>query len=177
MLSTGVVRVSLLRKIGVGTQAGLLAGAVVATTFFLADVGRLEPLTTPMALSGRFLGATAKMLDDRILADSFAIASFGAHLAAITLVHFLAFAVLGVIAVLICHAWQIPLNAVTGALFGLVAFSLVFYVATWFTNAASPVNLPGPGTVLMVNVLAGAVMGGYCQLASRRAAGVGPSSL
>ncbi len=160
---------ALLRQVGIGVQAGLLAAGVVATTFFVADLARLAPLATPIALSGGILGSAATTFDSPFLLSSVAIVSFGGHLAAITLVHLLSFAALGALAVLVCHACHAPLNALTAALYGLVVFSLVFYTATWLTNAASVVELPSLGSVLLVNLLAGAVMGGYCQLASRSA--------
>jgi hypothetical protein len=103
------------------------------------------------------------------LVSSIAIVSFGGHLAGITLVHLPAFATLGAVAVLVCHACHVPLNALTAALYGLIVFTAVFYTATWLTNAARVVELPSLGSVLLVNLLAGAVMGGYCQLASRSA--------
>jgi hypothetical protein len=160
---------ALLRQVGIGVQAGLLAGGFVAATFFVADFARLAPLATPMALSGGILGSAATAFDSPFLISSIAIVAFGGHLAGITLVHLLAFATLGAVAVLVCHACHVPLNALTAALYGLVVFSLVFYTATWLTNAASVVELPSLGSVLLVNLLAGAVMGGYCQLASRSA--------
>jgi hypothetical protein len=160
---------ALLRQVGIGVQAGLLAGGVVATVFFVADFARLAPLATPMALSGGILGSAATAFDSPFLISSIAIVSLGGHLAGITLVHLLVFATFGAFAVLVCHACQVPLNALTGALYGLVVFSMVFYAATWLTDAAGIVELPSLRSVLLVNLLAGAVMGGYCRLASRRA--------
>jgi hypothetical protein len=159
---------SLLKKVGTGAQAGLLAGGVVAVTFFVADLARLAPLATPIALSGRLLGSSGASFDSPVLVGSVAIVSYGGHLAGLTLVHFLAFAILGAIGALVCHAGQIPPNPLTGALLGLIVFSLVFYGVAWLTNAAGVVELPRPSYVLVVNLMAGAVMGGYYRRAARR---------
>jgi len=160
----------LLRQLGAGVRAGLLAGGFVAATFFVTDLARLQPLATPTALSGALIGSVAASSVPRILTSGIAIVSFGGHLASITLVHFLAFAALGAASVLAFRALEVPLNAWTGAVYGFAGFSLVFYAATWLTNASSVVELPSLGSVLLVNLLAGAVMGGYFQLASRAAA-------
>jgi hypothetical protein len=159
----------LLTRAGIGVRAGLLAGGFVAAAFFVADLARFAPLATPVALSGGLLGSGSASFDSPLLVSSLALVSFGGHLAGITLVHFLTFAALGAGAVLVCDVCEVPLNIWTAALFGLSAFSLTFFAATWLTGAARVVELPGPRSVLLVNLLAGAVMGGYYQLASRRA--------
>jgi hypothetical protein len=152
----------------IGARAGLLAGGVVAATFFVLDFARLAPLATPIAMSGGILGPAVAAFDSPVLLGSLTIVSFGGHLVGLTLVHFLAFAVLGAGAAVAFRACHVPLNALTAALYGLVFFSLVFYAATWVTDAATVVELPGAASVLLVNLLAGAVMGGYFQLASAR---------
>lgn len=157
----------LLRQAGIGIQAGLIAGAVVAGTLFVADLAHLAPLATPIGLSSRFLGLSVTPYDSPILIQGVAIVSFGGHLALITVGHFLTFAALGALAVLLCQTFGVPLNVWTGGVYGLVFFSLVFYAAVWLTNTAGVVELPSVGTVLVVNLLAGAIAGGYCRLASR----------
>lgn len=159
---------SVLKRIEVGVQAGLMAGAVVAAAFFVADLARLTPLATPISLSTSFLGPNFTPMDSPLLFNTVALLSFGGHLAAVTLAHLAAFATLGALAVVICHAFDLPLNLLTAALYGLVVFSLAFYAAAWLTNAAGVVDLPSIRSVLLVNLLAGAVMGGYWQLASKK---------
>ncbi len=152
----------------IGVQAGLLAGTVVAATFFVADLARLAPLATPTALSCSFLGSCDVVLSPLVV-ESVTIISLGGRLAALTLLHLLVFSALGAGVVALCHYSRVPLNALTGALYGLVACSLVFYTAIWLSNAATAIELPSLGSILLVNLLAGAVMGGYFQLASRKA--------
>jgi hypothetical protein len=164
---------SLLGRVMIGARAGLLAGGIVGTTFFFADLARGTPLATPIALSGGILGPAAAAFDSPILLQSVAIVSFGGHLVALTLLHLLTFTGVGAVAVVAFRAVRVPLNALTAAPFGLVFFSLVFFAATWVTSAANLVELPGAGSVLLVNLLAGAVMGGYYQVASARARDTG----
>ncbi len=152
----------------IGVQAGLLAGTVVAATFFVADLARLAPLATPTALSCSFLGSCDVVLSPLVV-ESVTMISLGGRLAALTLLHLLVFSALGAGVVALCHYSRVPLNALTGALYGLVACSLVFYTAIWLSNAATAIELPSLGSILLVNLLAGAVMGGYFQLASRKA--------
>lgn len=94
--------------------------------------------------------------------------SFAGHLAAVTLMHLLVFSALGVGAVLLCRVCRVPMNALTAGLYGLLVCSLVFYVAMWLTDAPAVVELPSFGSVLLANLLAGAVMGGYFRAAERR---------
>ncbi len=152
----------------IGVQAGLLAGTVVAATFFVADLARLAPLATPTALSCSFLGSCDVVLSPLVV-ESVTIISLGVRLAVLTLLHLLVFSALGAGVVALCHYSRVPLNALTGALYGLVACSLVFYTAIWLSNAATVIELPSLWSILLVNLLAGAVMGGYFQLASRKA--------
>jgi hypothetical protein len=161
------------KQVGIGAQAGLLAGGVVAVTFFVADLARLAPLATPVALSGGLLGSAAQSFESPIFLSGLALLSFGGRLAGITLVHFLAFAALGAGAVLLCHACRIPLNVWTAIVYGVVACSLVFYTAMWLTGATRVVELPGLRSVILVNLLAGAIMGAHFQWATRRAMSAG----
>jgi len=153
----------------IGVQAGLLAGTVVAAIFFVADLARLAPLATPVALSCSFLLSCEMSFDTPFVVESVTIISLGGRLAALTLLHLLVFAALGAGAVVVSQACRVPMNALTGALYGLVACTVVFYTAFWLSNATTVIALPSLGSILLVNLLAGAVMGGYFQLASRKA--------
>jgi len=150
-----------------GVQAGLFAGAVVATTFFFLDLAQPTMLATPTALGCSFLGPCRMSFDNPLVIESVTVISLAGRLTALTLLHLLVFSALGVGVVALCHYCRVSLNVLTGALYGLVACSLVFYTATWLTNAANLVVLPSVSSVLLVNLLAGAVMGGYFQWATR----------
>ncbi len=152
----------------IGLQAGLLAGYVVIGFFFVGDLVQLAPLATPQALSSSLLGPRGISFDSPILLESVTIMSFAGHLVAVTLMHLLVFSALGVGAVLSCRVCRVPVNTLTAGLYGLLVCSLVFYTAMWLTDASAVVQLPSIGSVLLVNLLAGAVMGAYFQAASRK---------
>lgn len=152
----------------IGLQAGLLAGYVVVGFFFVADLVQLAPLATPEALSSSLLGPRGISFDSPVLLESVTIVSFAGHLVAVTLLHLLVFAALGVGAVLLCRACRVPMNALTAGLYGLLVCSLVFYTTMWLADAPAVVELPNVWSVLLVNLLAGAVMGAYFRMASNK---------
>jgi len=153
----------------IGLQAGLLAGYVVIGLFFVGDLVGLAPLATPEALSNNLLGPRSVFVDSPVLLESVTIMSFAGHLVAVTLMHLLVFSALGVGAVLLCRVCRVPVNTLTAGLYGLLVCSLVFYTTMWLADAPAVVQLPSIGSVLLVNLLAGAVMGAYFQAASRKA--------
>ena len=152
----------------IGLQAGLLAGYVVVGFFFVGDLVQLAPLATPEALSNSLLGPRGVFVDSPVLLESVTIMSFAGHLVAVTLMHLLVFSSLGVGAVLVCRVCRVPMNALTAGLYGLLVCSIVFYVTMRLTDAPAVVELPSVGSILLVNLLAGAVMGAYFQAASRK---------
>ena len=153
------------RCVTVGIQAGLLGGFAVAALFFLLDLARLEPLATPYALGTTLLGPSSLAIDAPVLSELVAIVAFAGNLLAFTLLHFLAFSLLGIGAVWGCEECGISLNIGTGALFGLVICSLVFYGCVALGGGHVLAASPGPMSVAGGNLFAGAVMGGYTQLA------------
>jgi len=152
-----------------GAVAGLLAGLVVAGWYLVRDLVHLAPLTTPMALGQTILGPGGIRIS-AWSADGFVPKIIvAANVAAFTLLHFLVFAVLGLTAVLLFRLASWPLNPLTGALYGLTVCSATFYVVIAFvsdTEVAS--GVPGLASVLLVNALAGAAMGGSIQLMRKR---------
>jgi hypothetical protein len=145
----------------VGLQAGVLAGTAVIVLFFLLDLVRLQPLATPMNLSAQFMGPGGPLIEMPVISQLVATTIFAGNLLTLTILHFLAFSILGVGAVWGCERCRIKLNVATGALYGLIAGSLVFYgcVALLGTNVLT--DLPGPVSIAVGNLLAGAVMGGF----------------
>lgn len=152
-----------------GLQAGLLAGYVVIGFFFVADLVQLAPLATPKALTNSLLRPGGMPFDTPAMLESLTIMSFAGHLAAATLMHLLVFSALGVGAVVLCRVCRVPMNALTAALYGLVVCTLVFYLNIWLIDAPAVVELPSFGSILLVNLLAGTVMGAYFQAASKKA--------
>lgn len=150
-----------------GVTSGLLAGSAVIAVYFFVDLLRLDPFSTPVGLTHVLVGPS-ESLDLPVVSRALALLGFGTRLAFYTVLHFTVFALVGV-----CAAWcqsrvGLPAGPVSGALFGAVVCTAAFYGAL---NAAGADFLAHPGAlgVVMVNALAGAVMGGYLQLARRSA--------
>jgi hypothetical protein len=102
-----------------GAVAGLLGGAVIALWFFIFDAAQGEPLKTPMILSSALLhGAGNRVLN---VAAWTLVAEY-------TAVHFLAFAIIGVVAALLMAAAE-EHSELFGALFLFTIGFEVFFIA------------------------------------------------
>ena len=152
----------------VGIQAGLLAGASIMVLFFLMDLIRLQPLATPLALGGHFFGPNGPFLDTPILSQLLAVTLFAGNLLTLTLLHFLFFSFLGVSAIWWCEQCRFPLNIATGAVFGILVGSSVFYTVLALGSEHALANFPSPWSVALANLTAGAVMGRFVQFAQSR---------
>jgi hypothetical protein len=155
----------------VGIQGGLLAGAFIALFFFLSDLVRLQPLSTPLALGGHLFGPNFPNLDMPVVSQVVAITVFAGNVLTLTILHFLAFSLLGIGAVRWCAVCGIRGNIVAGALYGFLVGSIVFYTCLAVGGDYVLANLPGPWSVAFANVMAGAVMGGFVQFAQSRPTG------
>lgn len=153
-------------RVKTGLTAGLIAGATLAGMFLILDLGRLAPLSTPVNLSASFLGPGRFSIDTPVFSELVAIIVFIANLLVFTLLHFLAFAALGVGSCLTCDKCGVSLNVFTGALYGLLVCSLVFYLSllVGVHGARAITGLPSPVTVLAASAFAGAVIGGCAQV-------------
>lgn len=130
-----------------GVLAGVLAGVTVAVFFFFVDVFQARPFRTPSFLASALLGRPGAEAGPGLIA-------------AFTAFHLVAFAGLGAAAVRLFRWTEIPLNPLTGAVYGLAVCTLLFYGSLLVTGASV---LPAPWwpAVLVGNLLAGLVMGGY----------------
>ena len=87
-----------------GAEAGALAAAGVALSFFVLDLIRVQPFGTPAILSGAVLGPGGLQWfewDDPSLSGIFAGFATAFRIASFTFVHFLSFALVGVLASLL----------------------------------------------------------------------------
>jgi len=157
-----------------GVRAGLLTGTFVAMCYFVGDLVHLAPLSTPLALMQKLSlqripqdgGSTS--LDLAAMSEAASLLSVGGGLLALTALHLLAFVLLAVAAVAFFEWCQLPLNAATGAVWGLVVYSLVFELTMAIASPDLVLGVPTLWSVAGVNLLAGAIMGGYLQLRTRR---------
>ena len=155
------------RRASLGIQAGLLSGAALVVLFFLLDLFRLQPFSTPMALSLRILGAAGPEFDAPVLSQLISVSIFGANLLIFRVLHFMAFSFLGVSAVWGCDRCGVPLNFFTGAIYGVTVGSMVFYGSLALGGDHVMASVPGPVAVVLGNLVAGAVIGGFVQITRR----------
>jgi hypothetical protein len=150
-----------------GIQAGLLGGSAVVLLFFLLDLFRLQPLSTPIALGNSILMPGGFLLDTPVISQVVSLVMFAGSILTLTILHFLAFSCLGLGAVWGCEECGVKLNVLSGALFGITVGSLLFYGSLSLGGDQILANLPGPVSVLLANLMAGAVMGGFVQMKRR----------
>ena len=145
-----------------GVQAGLLAGVTVAGVFFIGDLVRLEPLSTPLALSNTLSGPGGVTVDLPVVGRVLTLIVFSAQVLTVSILHFLVFGLLGVGLVALRDHAGLPLNVGTGVIYGLVVCTLVFYLSVATASGGVFAGVPGFWAVLGANAIAGAVMGSYC---------------
>ena len=144
------------RPIPDGASAGLVAGLAVIVIFFLYDVVRMTPLATPFELAGILFGAEGPGTGLSGTGRLAAIASALFRMLAYTGFHFAVFAALGAAAVAFFDRLKLPLNVVTGGIYGLVVCTGVLYAAFWLVW--SGVSAPSLTGVLLANTVAGVVL-------------------
>lgn len=130
-----------------GLIAGLLAGVTVAVFFLLVDAAQAEMLRTP-----RFLAAV-------LFGGGEADPGLGT-VAAFTAVHLAAFAAIGGAAVVLFRLTELPLNPVTGAVYGVFVCTVLFY-GSLVTTGTAVLAAPSWPAVLSGNLLGGVVLGTY----------------
>ncbi len=163
-----------------GAEAGAIAALGVALSFFVLDLIRLQPLATPGALSGAAFGPGGLELDLTSMSGLVAGLSTAFRIATFTVLHFLAFALVGVVAsflfdwkrragleqlltvAVLCTAAFSATGAVSGS---VVALESLGPVTVGGVNLFAALLL-GPVTVGGVNLFAALLLLGYLRLAA-----------
>jgi hypothetical protein len=145
-----------------GAEAGAIAAAAIALSFFVFDLIRLQPLGTPGALSGALLGP-GREWDFTNLAGFIAGLSMTYRIATFTAVHFLSFALVGILASLLFD-WKSGVGI--KPLLTVVAHCVAAFAAT-VAGSGSAVALKnmGPLAVVLVGVFAALFLVGCLRLA------------
>jgi len=133
------------RTIRDGLVAGLLAGFVLAVLFYFYDLGQGAALRTPAFLWGAIVNRSGAEPTTGIVAGY-------------TVIHFVAWGALGVLAAALIQWAGLPRNILIGAVYGLFTCSFVFYLG--LIRAPDDIVLSAPGwpAVFFGNTLAGIVM-------------------
>ena len=147
-----------------GAEAGAVAAAGVALSFFVFDLIQLQPLATPGALSGAVYGPAGFDWDLTSVSGLLAGLSIAYRVATFTVLHFVAFALVGVFAAL-NFDWKhrIGLKALLAvAILCTLAFSAT---AAWWGSVVALESL-GPVTVAGMNLFAAILLVGFLRLAN-----------
>lgn len=155
---------SVFSRVAKGAQAGAITAGVIEASFFVLDLVRLRPLATPAALSGVGLGPAGFTID---LTNSPGVVDAlwaGYQISMLSLAHFAAFAVVGVVAAL-TFDWTRP-----GGMgrFAAVAVSCVaaFYATVGWSGSIVALESVGGGVILGMNLLATLILGAVLRVAS-----------
>lgn len=158
----------LYKRVIEGAEAGLLAGVGVVLVFLVGDVLRLAPAETPTLLAAELFGVRVDGAESGLISATVEMAVTGFRVVAYTVLHFCAFALVGVAGAFVLSTGSLGASVVGGALYGGTACSAIFYGCRWIVRDA-PVVLQGvaPSAVILANCLAGAVIGSALYLARR----------
>lgn len=130
-----------------GLIAGVLAGLAVAAFFLLVDAVQAQPLRTPRFLAGALFNGGGGGIGLPLIA-------------AFTVVHLAVFAVIGGAAHLLFRWTELPLNPLTGGVYGLFVCTVLFY-GSLLTTGVEVLAAPSWPAVLSGNLVGGLVLGGY----------------
>jgi len=142
-----------------GGTAGIIAGFAVAVVVLLHDLLARKPFSTPRVLGRNVLGAPVDGEAGGPAALDWIARTLiaGWELVAWSAVHFAAFALFGVLGAWVFRPGRLAGNVLSGALFGLVVGSAMFYAGLWLV-APSFVAAPDWRLVAAMNALAGVVV-------------------
>lgn len=136
-----------------GLAAGCIAAASFAAWFLLVDIVQGQPFLTPAYMSGLIFSFTTAL-------------PATARVATFTLLHFLAFGLIGIIVSGLLAKWQLEPHLYVGIAVGILLFGIVFFgsVIAFGVNIVRELGWP---QVLAGNILAGLVMLGYLRARAR----------
>ncbi len=147
-----------------GAMAGAIAAGAVALSFFVLDLIRFQPLGTPGALSGAVFGPAGLEWDLTTISGLLAGLTTAFQIGTFTVVHFLTFALVGILASFLFD-WKHG-----GGLKSLLAVAVLCTAAFSATVAGSSsiVALESLGPVMVggVNLFAALLLVGYLRLAA-----------
>ncbi len=143
-----------LSRLGEGLVTGLIGAAAIAGFFFSVDLARGQPLHTPTILGTALLRGPAAVAHPETISVSIAMVTF------FTLVHFLVFAGIGVVASSLVRLGERYPDASYGALV-LIVMALYGFEAACAVFAVEVVGALGAGQFFAANLLAVLGMSGF----------------
>ena len=134
-----------------GTVTGVIGAVIVAGWFFIFDVAAGRPLATPSVLGEVLVFGTAT--------PTVAVVN-GWAVVAYTIIHLMAFAVIGMALTSLFHAAMVSPLARPALLMGFVVFEFFFFGVTLLYEQRTGPLFPA-WSVLGANFLSAAAMGGW----------------
>ena len=150
-----------------GAIGGLFAAVAVAVVFFAVGAMHLHPLAVPVNLASGLFGDTNQASGGLSQLDADVI--IGVEVLAYTALHLLVFAVVGAGAVFVLRGASFWSNVLGGAVYGGVAYTSLRYLIGWIADTPLALDLLGLPRVLLVNGLAGTIIGAFLYLAEHGA--------
>ena len=130
-----------------GVIGGVLGATAIVIFFLVLDLAQGELFQTPRFLSSVLMGGEPAEI------------GFGV-IAGYTVLHYAAFAVVGVATTWLLRAFQVPASLLLGLVVGFLLFDLVFYAGVTFTGV-NVVEALGWPSFLAGNLLGGVTLMGY----------------
>ena len=158
---------SILGRVRRGAEAGAIAAAGVALSFFVLDLIRLQPMGTLGTLSGAVLGPGGfQPFEVEVTNLSGIVGGLSAafRIVTFTIVHFLAFALVGVFASLLFD-WKQGAGLKPLVLVAVLC-TLAFSAAAAGSGSVVALESVGPLAVLGVNLFAAVLLVGYLRLSA-----------
>lgn len=155
-------RMNAYRRAVWGAEAGAIAAGTLELSFFILDLVRLQPLATPVVLSGMLPGPSGFVLDVTSASAVVDVVWAGYQIGLLTVVHFVTFGLVGVVVSLLFD-WRQPFEA--KRLLALAALcSIAFFGTVAISGSIVALDSVGLVPVLGTNLLAAAVLGGSLRL-------------
>jgi hypothetical protein len=130
-----------------GAAAGLAGGVFLLLFYLVIDLLRGEPLATPAFLASGLFGSEA----DQITVIGYVL---------LTALHLAAFVMLGLLACVLTEVTPLPRSLLVGAVYGLFANTLLFYLAL-IISGTRVIEAPAWPVAFAGNVFAGIVIMSY----------------
>jgi hypothetical protein len=147
-----------------GAEAGALAAVGVALSFFVLDLIQIQPMGTPGALSGAVFGPAGLEWDLTTMSGIIAGLSTAFRITTFTLLHFLTFALAGVLASFLFD-WKQGVSL--KSLLGVAVLCAAAFSAT-LAASGSVVGLESLGPIRVGGVIlfAALLLAGFLRLAA-----------
>lgn len=134
-----------------GLIAGLLGATTVALWFLIVDFVRGRPFLVPAALGHALVHAIGAARNEGAVA----------HILVYTVFHYIAFAVVGVLAAAILRRAETHVSVLAGAFLLFVIFEIGFYLLSAVIAESPSLGAAGWYFVALGNLIAAVVMGTY----------------